>query len=309
MEGKNVKLFKKVVIILSMVSISSCSALQLSTVNKVHKKAPREAFVLLKREVIYEVCVDNHRMYDDTSKRYPDALRGMSKEDLPKEECREFESGALASGVHLERYIEPINNKPASLVLTAGHFCAEPKSKVPNSIGQSVIPYVTSAEVKWRYLAYDYMGNEVKIHQVIAHSMNQDLCLLESSELPYRPINIAVNKPSYGDKVANISTPYGLYFPPNIMIDEGYYIGESSKGAVMLSDMSVGPGSSGSMLIIQRWNGWELVGMLHSVIFTQQSPVGSRIYGIGEPMITLGASLGQITDFIEEHFIKGYLGN
>ena len=77
----------------------------------------------------------------------------------------------------------------------------------------------------------------------------------------------------------------------------------------MLSDMSVGPGSSGSMLIIERWNGWELVGMLHSVIFTQQSPVGNRMAGIGEPMITLGASLGQITDFIEEHFIKGYLGN
>ena len=306
------KLFKKMIMIAAIASLlftPNCSPMKLSVADKVHDKSPREAFVLLKREVIYEVCVDNHRMYDDTLRQYPGALRGLKKEDLKKEECREFKSGALASGVHLERYIEPVDNKPASLVLTAGHFCREPESKVPSSIGQSVIPYITFAEVKWRYLAYDYMGNEVGVHKLIAHSMDADLCLLESDELPYRPIRIASVKPEYGDRVANISTPYGLFFPPNIMIDEGYYIGETNKGAVMLSDMSVGPGSSGSMLIIERWNGWELVGMLHSVIFTQQSPVGSRMAGIGEPMITLGASLGQITDFIEEHFIRGYLGD
>ena len=306
------KLFKKMVMIIAMASLlftPSCSAMRLSVADKVHKTSPREVFVLLKREIIYKVCVDNHRMYDDIIRRWPDALQGLERRDLEKEECREYKSGALASGVHLERYAEPDEGKPASLVLTAGHFCREPESKVPRSIGQSVIPYVTSAEVKWKYTAFDFLGNEIGVHKLIAHSMDADLCLLESDEIPFKPIRIASVKPQYGDRVANISTPYGLFFPPNIMIDEGYYIGETNKGAVMLSDMSGGPGSSGSMLIIERWNGWELVGMLHSVIFTQQSPVGNRMAGIGEPMITLGASLGQITDFIEEHFIKGYLGN
>jgi len=294
-----------------MISISltsSCSTLKLSPINKTHNTTPREAFVLLKREIIYKVCVDNHRMYDDLIRQFPDAVNDLKKEDLEKEECREFESGALASGVHLERYIDPVNQEPASLVLTAGHFCREPESKIPSAVSQSVLPYVTFADVKWRYMAYDFMGNEVGVHKLIAHSMDADLCLMESDEIPYNPIRIATERPLYGDKVANISTPYGLYFPPNILIDEGYYIGMTDDDAIMLSDMSVGPGSSGSMLVIERWNGWELVGMLHSVIFIQQRPVGNQQMGVGEPMITLGASLDQITEFIEEHFIIGYLG-
>jgi len=306
-----VKLIKKLGMLLVMISISltsSCSALRLSPVNKMHNTTPREAFVLLKKEVIYEVCVDNHRMYDDLVRQFPDAVNDLKIEDLAKEECREFGSGALASGVHLERYVDPVRHDPSSLVLTAGHFCKEPEGSIPPEVGQSVLPYVTSAQVKWRYTSYDFLGNEVGVHKLIAHSMDEDLCLLETDEIPLKPIRIATERPVYGDRVANISTPYGLYFPPNILIDEGYYIGMTDDDAIMLSDMSVGPGSSGSMLIIERWNGWELIGMLHSVIFIQQSPVGNRQAGIGEPMITLGASLGQITDFIEEHFIIGYLG-
>jgi len=306
-----VKLIKKLGMLLVMISISltsSCSALRLSPVNKRHDTTPREAFVLLKRETIYEVCVDNHRMYDDLIRQFPDAVNDLKKEDLEKEECREFQSGALASGVHLERYVDPVHQEPSSLVLTAGHFCKEPEGSIPPEVSQSVIPYVVSAQVKWKYVAYDFMGNEVGVHKLIAHSMDADLCLLETDEIPLKPIRIATERPVYGDRVANISTPYGLYFPPNILIDEGYYIGMTDEDAIMLSDMSVGPGSSGSMLIIERWNGWELVGMLHSVIFIQQSPVGNRQMGVGEPMITLGASLGQIKDFIEEHFIIGYLG-
>ena len=305
------KLIKKLGMLLVMISISltpSCSTLRLSPVNKTHNTTPREAFVLLKKEVIYEVCVDNHRMYDDLVRQFPDAANDLRREDLAKEECREFESGALASGVHLERYIDPVRQDPSSLVLTAGHFCKEPEGKLPLEIGQSILPYVTSAQVKWRYTSYDFLGNEVGVHKLIAHSMDEDLCLLETDEIPLKPIKIATERPVYGDRIANISTPYGLYFPPNILIDEGYYIGMTDDDAIMLSDMSVGPGSSGSMLIIERWDGWELVGMLHSVIFIKQSPGGNRMAGIGEPMITLGASLGQITDFIEEHFIIGYLG-
>ena len=66
----------------------------------------------------------------------------------------------------------------------------------------------------------------------------------------------------------------------------------------MMSDLVVGPGSSGSMVIQKQTLGWKLVGMVHTVILINEPPVGKRGV-VAEPLLALGATLKQIKDFIK----------
>jgi hypothetical protein len=132
------------------------------------------------------------------------------------------------------------------------------------------------------------------------------MCLLESRYIDHTPVPIANKAPNYGDKILNIGTAYAIFIPPYITLDEGYYLGASrNDGPIIMSDLVIGPGSSGSMVIQKQGLTWKLVGMIHSVILIYDPPVGIK-GKVAEPLLSLGASLKQIKDFIqyiEEEYI------
>jgi len=317
-------LFKKASLFATIAAVlltQGCATANMVAKKTISKAPPREAYVMLRKEVTYEICYNYHDMFDEAMKdeegRTVIQMRDMKKEEIEKIQCKQFESVAtIASGVHIEKFQSPKDGSPKSLLLTAGHFCEEPSDEIADDLippefkwmMPALEPFIDSAQIKWKFIANTYIGMEIAVTELVATSMDNDICLLESERIGFEPIKLAPRGLMYGDKIANISTPYGLFFPPNILIDEGYYIGPTETGSIMMSDMSIGPGSSGSMVLVSRLGGWELVGMVHSVIFIKRGPVGNRHMNIGEPMITLGASLGQLKAFIEDNFRSRYLG-
>ena len=316
-------LFKKVSLFATIAAIlltQGCATATMVAKNTISKAPPREAYVMLRKEVSYEICYNYHDMFDEAMKgeesRKVIEMLEMKKENIEEVQCWQWEdSKTIASGVHIEKFQSPKDGSSRSLLLTAGHFCEEPDYEVKNDIIHpefkwkmpKLEPFIESEQLKWKFIANTYIGLEVAVTELIATDMDNDICLLESERIGFEPVKLAPRGLMYGDKIANISTPYGLFFPPNILIDEGYYIGPTETGSIMMSDMSIGPGSSGSMILVNRLGSWELVGMIHSVIFIKRGPVGNRHMNIGEPMITLGASLGQLKAFIEDNFRSRYL--
>jgi len=265
---------------------------------------PRTSFTFLKKEVIYEICIDSKRASQQSLEEAPS--HGSIRSDktvitktMLKNDCQEITSTSLASGVIVDHFISPETKKKASLVLTAGHFCQAPEPEIPKSIGSLMTPHITSAKVYWRYIAYDYTGEAHVVNKVIAKSGRTDMCLLEVKRIDQPPVTIAKVSPRYGDKILNIGTPYGLFIPPLITLDEGLYLGEGAgEGPILMSDLVIGPGSSGSMILQKQGLTWKLVGMIHSVILIYDPPVGVKDL-VGEPLLSLGASLKQVTDFIK----------
>ena len=242
---------------------------------------PREAYTFLQKEIVYKVCAE-----------------GKSKKST-EPDCRTMKTGTAASGVLLRHYRSPETDKKVSLVLTAGHFCRDPVLMMPKEFLAPKGPKILSAKAYWKYKANDYVGNKYIVNKVIAMTMTTDLCLLESQYIDQEPIKISSTDLSYGDKILNVGTPYALYLPPSIILDEGFYIGQGGNNCPMLmSDLVIGPGSSGSMVIQKQPLGWRLVGMVHAVILIDKPPVGRKGL-VAEPILALGATLKQIKDFIE----------
>ena len=132
--------------------------------------------------------------------------------------------------------------------------------------------------------------------------------MLESQYIDQEPIQISSSDLNYGDRILNVGTPYALFMPPSIILDEGFYIGSvRDNGPMLMSDLVIGPGSSGSMVIQKQPLGWRLVGMVHAVILIDKPPVGKKGV-VAEPLLALGATLKQIKDFIkyaEESYLNG----
>ena len=242
---------------------------------------PREAYTFLQKEIVYKVCAE-----------------GKSKKST-EPDCRTMKTGTAASGVLLRHYRSPETDKKVSLVLTAGHFCRDPVLMMPKEFLAPKGPKILSAKAYWKYKANDYVGNKYIVNKVIAMTMTTDLCLLESQYIDQEPIKISSTDLNYGDRILNVGTPYALYLPPSIILDEGFYIGQGgNNGPMLMSDLVIGPGSSGSMVIQKQPLGWRLVGMVHAVILIDKPPVGRKGL-VAEPILALGATLKQIKDFIE----------
>ena len=282
MEGKNVNIRNRLVkVILVGVALLYSSSVFASNLPSIAGEPPREAYVFLQKEIIYKVCAEN-------------------KSDANgKPDCRTMDTGTAASGVLIDHFISPETKKKVSLVLTAGHFCREPTPMLPKEFLAPNGPKVLSAKAYWRYKANDYVGNKYIVNKVIAMTMTTDLCLLESRYIDQEPVKISTTDLSYGDRIMNVGTPYALYMPPSIILDEGFYLGYGrDNGPMLMSDLVIGPGSSGSMVIQKQALGWRLVGMIHAVILIDRPPVGKKGV-VAEPILALGATLKQIKDFIE----------
>ena len=209
--------YKLIQVVLVGLILFSSTNISAGVLPGIDTEPPREAYVFLKKEIIYEVCIEKRQ-------KKPKRKRIIK----PKEDCRELNNRAVASGILIDHYNSPETNEKVSLILTAGHFCVDPPALIPkefNSNQRWNTPKITSAEVFWKYEAYDYLGRPYTINKVIAKSSKVDLCLLESRYIEQKPIAISNTKLSYGDKILNVGTPYGMFIPPSIILDEGFYIG------------------------------------------------------------------------------------
>ena len=273
--------YKLVQIILMGAALLYSSSAFASNLPSIAGEPPREAYTFLQKEIIYEVCAE-----------------GKSKKST-EPDCRTMKTGTAASGVLIRHYRSPKTDDKVSLILTAGHFCREPAPMMPREFLAPNGPKVLSAKAYWKYTAFDYVGKRYIVNKVIASTMTTDVCLLESQYIDQEPIKISSTELNYGDKILNVGTPYALYLPPSIVLDEGFYIGEGgNNGPMLMSDLVIGPGSSGSMVIQKQALGWRLVGMVHAVILIDKPPVGKKGL-VAEPILALGATLKQIKDFIE----------
>lgn len=128
---------------------------------------------------------------------------------------------AIDNGVSVSGTIE-------TLVLTAGHVCAE-----------GIMPGVLFTE-----LVVVNLKGESYYSKLVDIDKNFDLCLIKiNAKLPIA--KLSNKEPKSGDKISYSGYPTGLYFPGNLNYFDGYMSGKDSRGDHMYNMPVVG-GASGS---------------------------------------------------------------
>jgi len=147
----------------------------------------------------------------------------------------------------------------STLILTAGHVCEIPervmnsareRSKEPSKVKQ-LLSVVDRQEREYNAMAY-----------VIATEF--DACLLQVPLMDIKEIEFSVTPPKLGDKIFNISAPYGHYSKDLAVMFDGYYSGNSGLGGrnVDVYSITAAGGSSGSPLLNSKG---EIVGVVSAI--------------------------------------------
>lgn len=136
-----------------------------------------------------------------------------------------------------------------SYVLTAGHVCdiqyAQMQLQAQNITADY---YIRDANgISWRAHVY-------KLDQ------ENDLCLLITTRLGHRPIDLRATGPTYGEKVYNLAAPAGLASKNYVPLLEGRYSGFNQYS--MVFTIPAQGGSSGSPIFDASG---QMVGMIMSV--------------------------------------------
>ena len=300
----------KIFILAALLPLTSCAgSLYVKLLQKPNLSPPRHGYINLTRKTIYEACLDRQKYIRFMETKFGLAAPDELKNDPDPQMCSKLEASKTASGVHIQKQTSKRTEKLASVILTANHFCAGDDISPTEVIEPEMMQFLDEFNITVTYEIRDYKGEEYKLtsNKPIASSKDSDACLLESEILPHKPIPISNKELKYGDRVMNVSTPYNRYMPPNIILNEGFYIGDHESGYIMISDMNIGPGASGSMVVIRRQNRWELVGMIFAVSIVYDNPVGVRTpyFEVGEAILALAASAKQIEELIKEKDAKG----
>ena len=158
------------------------------------------------------------------------------------------------SGLHEEGVIEGSGtgvavansrNRKQTLILTAGHICAELDSP---QVLQSRIVVMTR-------------GGEIHYSKMVGIDPNFDLCLLKiDDEIPIA--KVAKHAPETGDKITYSGYPSGFYMPGILHHFDGYMAGSIPDGD-HIYNIPVTGGSSGSPIYNHRGH---IVGLVSAVM-------------------------------------------
>jgi len=262
-----------------------------------HRMATRDSFVQVLKTVDISACGT-------------DAASGS------EERCAVF---AQLSGVGSGAVVwneRAIGGKPRTLVMTADHVCHDrsrnitqemiPPSvlddfRISNGIEGNLTFNISSVDITLR----DSRGVEFQTNpNPWLRNVEADICIIETS-INRRAVPVARSEPEYGDKVVNISAPYGLMFtnPEGgaVYITSGHYTGNLTMvdGARSMYTIWTAPGSSGSPIINERGEIVGVVSAISMITWPRMSPPDVGV--ISAPSnITFGPTLEQIQFSVDE---------
>jgi S1-C subfamily serine protease len=160
--------------------------------------------------------------------------------------------------------------------VTARHVC------FPNEY----IEKVTSVRNKVTFvMSYD---KKPYSYDIIASDKELDICLLKIDSIQIdRNLIVSNTTPQIGDKVFVTSAPLGFFLTRVVPIFDGYYIGNSPEDNKDYYSVFVETGSSGSMILNERF---EVIGI------TSQKK--------GVLPITISPAFSPMRNYIRSHFEK-----
>ena len=300
----------KIFILAALLPLTSCAGnLDMKLLEKPNLEPPRHAYINLTKRTNYRACLNRQKYVSFMEEMFGLTAPPEVKNNPDPLMCSEVSDGRTASGVHIEKHISMRTGKKASIILTANHFCGGDLKDPEEVLEAEVMPFLEEFTVERVYIIKDFRGEEYEVTspEPLAANNDSDTCLLETERIPHKVLPITQKELKYGERVMNVSTPYNRYMPPNIILNEGFFIGDHTSGYIMISDMDIGPGSSGSMVVVRRQNRWELVGMIFAISLVYDEPVGVRTpyFEVGETILALAASAKQIEELLKEKDAKG----
>jgi S1-C subfamily serine protease len=158
-----------------------------------------------------------------------------------------------------------------SFAMTAAHVCLD-KNKRQNNIAMKV------KTLDGRYYKAKIVSYDRKI----------DACMMFVEDLVdgVEEVKLAEEGPKVGDKVINISSPFGIQYTNVVPIFKGTFAGRTGFNGFYT--FSSGPGASGSMIL--NSNG-ELIGLVHSIHYMMNE-------------IVVGVPFTNLKQFIRKNRLK-----
>lgn len=263
-----------------------------------HKASVRQSFLQVKKSIVISGC-------------------GADIQKQGERKCAEFmRLGAVGSAsIVWNQYT--IGGEPTTLVMTADHVCHESNTfsarDVPPHIlkafsEQSGIVGPIELIISDKTLTlHDNNGTKYDTNkEPILRNPRADICIVQSS-INRSSLRLASTEPSYGERVYNISAPYGMMFPNEaggaVYTTEGLYSGVM-RMSVNTTNRNMytiwtAPGSSGSPILNE--NG-EIVGLVSSISTLPWSRINPPVVSVASAPsnITFGPTLGDIKLSISE---------
>lgn len=192
------------------------------------KNVPYESFVRVDVEVAVEKCQEQKK----------------SNTSICVKE--KFLSSGSGSVIHHD-----LNH---TYVLTAAHVCMIDDGSMK---GYNITKNITLRTVKKQ--AIDAEVYRVHPDFIQGGSSMVDLCLIRTKEKIKLPrLRMSLIAPRVGDKVYNLASPGGFFFPPSVPLFSGYFSGNLNKYHGLITVPAIG-GSSGSPVLNEKG---ELVAIL-----------------------------------------------
>lgn len=210
-------------------------------------------------------CLGTINLVDDKTKLNTDNQTILQKKEEFKHKDKQgsmilVEGAAFLNGVYTGSWygsgvVVGHNEKLGTLTLTAGHVCdpgpaAEKKKKEDTAI--------------WKMRVITKTGEWQEATQVFV-AKKFDACLINTKLMDAPVIPLSAERPVIGDKIYNISAPFGAYSADLSMMFEGIYSGKMQIPSGEMLDVYSMPathGMSGSPMLNEAG---EIVGVLSRV--------------------------------------------